>query len=132
MTLPRTVADVLTDHVVFEIESIDRMYLNVYVPRSAVRDRPGAVHPPAAGACRSRPRSLLAPAHEGVRRRRCTASSALIGSRGSTSPRGSARTTSLHEYLAAFEAAGGTEGVLFVGRAQEKTTAVPDPASAAP
>jgi len=32
MTLPRTVADVLTDHVVFEIECIDRMYLNVYVP----------------------------------------------------------------------------------------------------
>ena len=32
MTLPRTVADVLTDHVVFEVECIDRMYLNVYVP----------------------------------------------------------------------------------------------------
>jgi len=27
-----------------------------------------------------------------------------------------------HEHLASFEAAGGTEGVLFVGRAQEKTT----------
>jgi len=33
MTLPRTVADVLTDHVVFEIECIDRMYCNVYVPQ---------------------------------------------------------------------------------------------------
>ena len=32
MTLPRCVADVLTDHVVFEVECIDRMYLNVYVP----------------------------------------------------------------------------------------------------
>ena len=32
MTLPRTVADVLADHVVFEIECIDRMYCNVYVP----------------------------------------------------------------------------------------------------
>ncbi|MDN5918246.1 MAG: transposase [Pseudonocardia sp.] len=32
MTVARTVADVLTDHVVFEIECIDRMYLNVYVP----------------------------------------------------------------------------------------------------
>jgi hypothetical protein len=32
MTLPRTAADVLTEHVVFEVESIDRMYLNVYVP----------------------------------------------------------------------------------------------------
>jgi hypothetical protein len=33
MTLPRTVAEVLSDHVLFEIESIDRMYLNVYQPR---------------------------------------------------------------------------------------------------
>src|SRR5829696_3811768 len=33
MTLPRTVADVLTDHVVFEVECIDRMYCNVYVPQ---------------------------------------------------------------------------------------------------
>jgi hypothetical protein len=32
MTLPRTVADVLSDHVLFEVECIDRMYLNVYVP----------------------------------------------------------------------------------------------------
>jgi hypothetical protein len=32
MTLPRTVADVLSRHVAFEIECIDRMYLNVYVP----------------------------------------------------------------------------------------------------
>jgi hypothetical protein len=32
MTLPRTVADVLSDHVVFEVECVDRMYLNVYVP----------------------------------------------------------------------------------------------------
>jgi hypothetical protein len=33
MALPRTVADVLADHVVFEIECIDRMYCNVYVPQ---------------------------------------------------------------------------------------------------
>ena len=33
MTLPRTVADVLRDHVSFEVECIDRMYLNVYVPQ---------------------------------------------------------------------------------------------------
>ena len=35
MTLPRTVADVLSGHVLFEIESIDRMYLNVWQPRLA-------------------------------------------------------------------------------------------------
>ena len=33
MTLPRTTADVLSGHVLFEIESIDRMYLNVYQPK---------------------------------------------------------------------------------------------------
>ena len=32
MTLPRSAADVLADHVLFEIEAIDRMYLNLYQP----------------------------------------------------------------------------------------------------
>jgi len=35
MTLPRTVADVLSDHVTFEMECIDRMYLNLWQPRLA-------------------------------------------------------------------------------------------------
>jgi hypothetical protein len=33
MTLPRTVSDVVAEHTVFQIECIDRMYLNVYVPQ---------------------------------------------------------------------------------------------------
>ena len=33
MTLPATAAEVLSGHVEFEIESIDRMYLNLYQPR---------------------------------------------------------------------------------------------------
>ena len=33
MTLPRSVADVLTDHVTMELECIDRMYLNLYQPK---------------------------------------------------------------------------------------------------
>src|SRR5215831_15962867 len=33
MTLSRSAADVLADHVLFEIEAIDRMYLNLYQPR---------------------------------------------------------------------------------------------------
>ena len=32
MSIPRTVADVLRQHVTLEVEGIDRMYLNVYVP----------------------------------------------------------------------------------------------------
>jgi len=35
MTVARSVADVLDDHVVFEVESVDRMYLNVWQPRLA-------------------------------------------------------------------------------------------------
>jgi hypothetical protein len=35
MTVVRSVAAVLTDHTVFEVESIDRMYLNVWQPRLA-------------------------------------------------------------------------------------------------
>lgn len=33
MSLPRTVAEILDEHVTLELEGIDRMYLNVYVPR---------------------------------------------------------------------------------------------------
>ena len=32
MSIARTVADVLTDHLALELECVDRMYLNVYVP----------------------------------------------------------------------------------------------------
>lgn len=32
-SIPRTVAEVLTKHVTFQLEGIDRMYLNLYVPR---------------------------------------------------------------------------------------------------
>src|SRR2546423_2311580 len=33
MSVPRTVADVLRQHVTLEVEGIDRMYLNVYQPK---------------------------------------------------------------------------------------------------
>jgi hypothetical protein len=33
MTIPQSVAEVLSQHVTLEVEGIDRMYLNVYVPR---------------------------------------------------------------------------------------------------
>src|ERR1700690_1738533 len=32
MSVPRSVAEVLANHVTLEVEGIDRMYLNVYVP----------------------------------------------------------------------------------------------------
>src|SRR5215218_4864150 len=33
MKIPKTAADVLDDHVVFELECIDRVYLNLYQPK---------------------------------------------------------------------------------------------------
>ena len=33
MSVPRSVAEVLAEHVTLEVEGIDRMYLNVYVPQ---------------------------------------------------------------------------------------------------
>ena len=33
MTIPRSVSEVLSQHVTLEIEGIDRLYLNLYVPR---------------------------------------------------------------------------------------------------
>ena len=32
MSLPRSVAEILREHVTLEVEGIDRMYLNAYVP----------------------------------------------------------------------------------------------------
>ena len=37
MTVARSVGDVLSEHVQFEIECIDRMYCDVYVPMSTCR-----------------------------------------------------------------------------------------------
>jgi hypothetical protein len=115
MTLPRTVADVLTDHVVFEVECIDRMYLNVYVR--------GLQYP--AGLVAYVHRQLGLP----------IASTAPLGkisdgfsaamrrfARDQRVPwvdfvKGQRKDDLAHEYLAGFDRA---EGVLFIGRAQEK------------
>ena len=40
MSIPRTVAEILREHVTLEVEGIDRMYLNVYV---AALQRAGGV-----------------------------------------------------------------------------------------
>src|SRR5215212_3072189 len=120
MTLPRTVADVLTDHVVFEIESIDRMYLNVYVPRlqyatGLVQYIHRQMGLPVASTVVLAPltKAFVNAVHTFVRAHRIPWVDFAKGQR---------KDDVAHEYLAAFEAAGGTEGVLFVGRAQEKTT----------
>ena len=115
MTLPRTVADVLTRHVSFEIESIDRMYCNVYQPRLQY---PAAV----AGFIRHQlgfpvaSSAVLAPIGEAF----VTAIRAFA--RDHRVPmvdfvKGQRKDDVMHEHLAGFD---GDDGVLFIGRAQEK------------
>jgi hypothetical protein len=117
MTVARSVADVLNDHVVFEVECIDRMYLNVYVPQLQYpAGLVGFVH-----------RQLGLP----------IASTAPLGkisdgfsaairrfARDQQVPwvdfnRGQRKDEVMHEHLASFTA---KEGVLFIGRAQEKNS----------
>ncbi len=120
MTLPRSVADVLSDHVVFELESIDRLYCNLYVPQL---QRPegivgfirGHLGQPIASTAVIAPMSRDFVARLG----------AFADQRGIPRidfVRGQRKDDVMHEHLAAFEAAGRTEGVLFIGRAQEKNT----------
>jgi len=119
MTVARSVADVLTDHVVVEVECIDRMYLNVYVP--GLQYEAGLVayvHPqlglPIASTA---PLGKISDAFSAAMRR---------FARDQGVPwvdfvKGERKDDVMHAHLAGFEAAGRTEGVLFIGRAQEKT-----------
>ena len=120
MTVARSVADVLADHVTFEVECIDRMYLNVYQPR--LQHVNGVVwffrgHRGAAFASSA----LMDPITKGF-----VASIHRFAEHNEIPwvdfARGQRKDDVAHEYLAGFEAAGRTEGVLFIGRAQEKTT----------
>jgi hypothetical protein len=116
MTVARTVADVLAEHVTLELECIDRMYLNLYQPR--LQHELGVVgffklHRgfPFVSSALMDPisKQFVADLHalvqdEGV---------PLVEFRP-----GQRKDDIAHEHLARFE---GTEGILFVGRAQEKT-----------
>ncbi|MFC9841691.1 hypothetical protein ACFVKB_49400, partial [Rhodococcus sp. NPDC127530] len=116
MTVARSVADVVTEHVLFEVECIDRMYLNVYVPGlQYAKGLVGYVH-----------RQLGLPIAS-------TAPLARITDRFSTAVhrfadtghipwvdfvKGQRKDDVMHEQLQRFTA---PEGVVFIGRAQEKT-----------
>jgi len=116
MTLPRTAADVLNDHVVFEVECIDRMYLNVYVP--------GLQYP--AGLVAYVHRQLDLPIASIAPLGRISDGLSAAMRRFAHDQRvpwvdfakGQRKDDIAHEYLARFAR---EEGVLFVGRAQEKT-----------
>lgn len=117
MTVARTVADVLTQHVTFEVECIDRMYLNVYQPKlQYAAGLVGYVH-----------RRLGLPIAS-------TAPLAKISDRFTRAVQGFAKTEGIpwvdfvkgqrkddvmHEHLKRFTPA---QGVVFIGRSQEKNT----------
>ena len=115
MTLPRTVADVLSGHVSFEVECIDRMYLNVYVPQlqyatglvSYIHHQLGK---PVAST------AALAPVSEAFTRS-VRSFAASCGIPWVDFAKGQRKDDVAQQYLAGFT---GTEGVLFIGRAQEK------------
>jgi hypothetical protein len=117
MTLPRSAAAVLAEHVTLEVECIDRMYLNVYQPRlqhvegvvSFLRNHRG--YPIASSA-------LLEPISQGF----IAGLYRFANERGVPVvdfAKGQRKDDAAHQFLADFE---GPEGVLFVGRAQEKTS----------
>jgi len=119
MTLPRTVSDVLAEHTVFEIECIDRMYLNVYVPQlQYAAGIVGYVH-----------RQLGLPIASTAPLGKITDAFSVAMHRFAVDQgvpwvnfvKGQRKDDVMHQHLADFEAADRTEGVLFVGRAQEKT-----------
>ena len=116
MTVARSVGDVLTEHVVFEIDCVDRLYCNVYVPQlQFARGLVGYVHrqlglPIASTAPLARITEALDKAvHRFARDHDVPWVDFAKGQR---------KDDVMHEHLASFTAA---EGVLFVGRAQEKT-----------
>src|SRR5215469_11849222 len=116
MSLPRTVAEVLREHVTLEVEGIDRMYLNVYQPRLQT-DRGVAAffrchrgHTFASSVLMDpMSRAFIA----AVQRFVVAEQIPLI-----TFAKGQRKDDLAKEYHSRFQ---GTEGIVFVGKAQEKT-----------
>jgi hypothetical protein len=115
--VPKSVAEILKNHVTFELEAIDRMYLNAYVPSLQtgggfvyfVKTQLGATVPST---------TVVAPMSE----RFVEAIERFVETEGLdlvAFEKGQRKDDVAHEYLARFE---GKEGVLFVGKAQEKAS----------
>jgi len=120
MTLPRSAADVLSGHVVFELECIDRVYCNLYVPKlqrdlgvvGFVREHLGK--PVASTAVLAdRTEAFYAEIRAFAARQQIPVVEFAARQR---------KDDVMREHLAEFLAAGRTEGVVFIGRAQEKVS----------
>lgn len=113
----KNVAEILTNHVTFELEAIDRMYLNAYVPSLQtgggfvwfVKTQLGARVPST---------MMVAPMSqhfvEAIERFVTTEGIDLVAFE-----KGQRKDDVAQDYLATFD---GEEGVLFVGKAQEKAS----------
>ncbi len=113
----KNVAEILDHHVTFELEAIDRMYLNAYVPvlqtgagcAYFVKTQLGARVPST---------MLVAPISEAF----VKAIEEFVQTEGLdlvTFKKGQRKDDVAHQYLARFK---GDEGVLFIGKAQEKAS----------
>jgi len=115
MTLPRTVADVISRHVTLEVESIDRMYLNVYQPRLQTAAGVAAFFRSHRGHLFASS-ALMDPISKGFIAQIETFAAANKAPLISFT-KGQRKDDVAKEYLAKFP---DKEGVLFVGKAQEK------------
>jgi len=117
-----SVAEILRSHVTLELEGIDRMYLNVYVPKlqypggvaTFLRYHRGAQYASSV---------LLQPISDAF----ISKMEAFTKARQIpvvTFRKGQRKDDLAKEALAAFTKAGGTEDILFVGKAQEKTPVI--------
>jgi hypothetical protein len=120
MTLPRSAADVLARHVVFELECIDRVYCNLYVPKlqrdlgvvGFIREHLGK--PVASTAVLAeRTEKFYAEVRAFASARGVEIVEFAAGQR---------KDDVMRERLAGFLAEGRAEGVVFIGRAQEKVS----------
>jgi len=119
MSLPRSVGEVLREHVTLQVECIDRMYLNAYVPGLQYESGVAAFfrhhrgHPFASSA-------LMDPISKAF----VAAIHAFVQDQGVpliTFEKGQRKDDVMAQHLARFTA---SEGILFVGRAQEKARVV--------
>src|SRR5271169_6058865 len=117
MSVPRSVAEVIRDHVTLEVEGIDRMYLNLYQPKLQTekqaacffrfhRDQPVA----SSSLMGVMTREFLAKVDALVEQQQIPVVHFKKGQR---------KDDVAAEYRARFQ---GTEGILFLGKAQEKVT----------
>ena len=113
----KNVAEILHDHVTFELEAIDRMYLNAYVP--SLQTGGGVVYfLKTQLGVRVPSTAMVAPMSE----RFVDAIKRFVEREGIdlvTFEKGQRKDDVAQQYLAKFE---GEEGVLFVGKAQEKAS----------